>query len=266
MKRLILALIFAGTCALAQLPPLAPSLEQIKIAADAGDPAAQDKLAENFILRMNTAQAELWYRKAAAQGYAHAQGQLGNMLLMRSRMTIGLKPDARAAIATEAVRWMTLAANQGDSQGQANLADVYLEGKLVKQDLIEAYKWGDLAAQGAIYQVPTTIGRSTRDAAILKMNANQIAEARQRVAAFTPHQPGKDELFDPLVQKIKLTGISGAEGKRLAVIGNRTFAKGEHETIKIDQQSVAVQCLEITATSATIAIEGLAGTRTLNLK
>jgi hypothetical protein len=31
---------------LAQLPPPAPSLEQIKIAADAGDPAAQDKLAE----------------------------------------------------------------------------------------------------------------------------------------------------------------------------------------------------------------------------
>jgi hypothetical protein len=47
MKKLIIALIFAGTCALAQLPPLAPSLEQIKIAADAGDPAAQDKLAEN---------------------------------------------------------------------------------------------------------------------------------------------------------------------------------------------------------------------------
>jgi hypothetical protein len=99
------------------------------------------------------------------------------------------------------------------------------------------------------------------------MNANQIAEAHQRVAAFTPHRPGKDELSDPyLVQKIKLTGISGAEGKRLAVIGNRTFAQGERETIKIDQQSVAVQCLEITATSATIAIEGLAGTRTLNLK
>jgi hypothetical protein len=73
-------------------------------------------------------------------------------------------------------------------------------------------------------------------------------------------------LFDPLVQKIKLTGISGAEGKRLAVIGNHTFAQGERETLKIDQQSVAVQCLEITATSATIAIEGLAGTRTLNLK
>jgi hypothetical protein len=46
MKKLIIALIFAGTCALAQLPPPAPSLEQIKIAADAGDPAAQDKLAE----------------------------------------------------------------------------------------------------------------------------------------------------------------------------------------------------------------------------
>jgi TPR repeat protein len=128
MKKLIIILAFATVGAFAQQP--APTLEQIKIAADAGDPAAQDKLAENFILRTDTAQAEMWYRKAAAQGYAHAQGQLGNMLLMRSRMAFALKPDARAAIADEAVKWMTLAANQGDKQGQANLADVCLEAVL----------------------------------------------------------------------------------------------------------------------------------------
>jgi hypothetical protein len=92
-----------------------------------------------------------------------------------------------------------------------------------------------------------------------------IARGAVPVAAFTPHRPGKDELSDPYwVQKIKLTGVSGADGKRLAVIGNRTFAMGKRETIKIDQQSVAVQCLEITATMATLAIEGMAGTRTLN--
>jgi len=141
MKKLIVVLTFAATCAFAQ--PTAPTLAEIKIAADAGDPVAQDKLAE----RMDSAQAEIWYRKAAGQGYAHAQGRLGNMLLMRSRMSFSLKPDARAAIAEAAVKWITLAANQGDKQGQANLADVCLEDKLVKQDLIEAYKWGELTTR-----------------------------------------------------------------------------------------------------------------------
>jgi hypothetical protein len=54
-------------------------------------------------------------------------------------------PTDRAAIADAAVKWITLAANLGDKQGQANLADVCLEDKLVKQDLIEAYKWGGVA-------------------------------------------------------------------------------------------------------------------------
>ena len=266
-RRFVFVLLMVLGCQVSTLAQLsAPSLEQIKIAADAGDPAAQDKLAETFILRADTAQAEMWYRKAAAQGYTHAQGQLGNMLLMRSRMTFGLKPDARAAIADEAVKWMTLAANQGDKQGQANIADVCLEGKLVKQDLIEAYKWGDLAAQGSLLNVATIAGRSTRDSATLKMNADQIAEARGRVAAFVPHQVQKSEMPEPAwVKKLKLNGISGTPAKHFATICNQTFEKGESRTVKIDGQPVAIQCLEITDSSTTIAIEGIEGTRTLHL-
>lgn len=244
---------------LAQQP--APTLEQIKIAADAGDPAAQDKLAER-----DSAHAEVLYRKAAEQGYAHAQGRLGNLLLMRSQLFIGVKPEARAAIADEAIKWATLAANQGDKQGQANLAQIYLEGKWVKQDLIEAYKWGDLSTKNPSSEFIVFSGASTRDAAILKMNADQIAEAHKRVAAFTPHKLGKDELPEQAwVKKIKLNGINGPDDKRLALIGNHTFEKGERKTVKIDGQSVVIQCLEITATTATISIEGIDGTRTLNL-
>jgi TPR repeat protein len=273
MNRIIVILAFAATSAFAQQP--APTLEQIKIAADAGDPAAQDKLAER--VGWDSPQGEVLYRKAATQGYVHAQGQLGHILLMRSGSTFplfGLKPDAqaatnaaRAAINDEAVKWITLAANQGDKQGQADLADLCLEGKLVKRDLIEAYKWGELASQGMPeFYIPADRPRSIRDAAILKMNADQIAEAHKRVAAFTPHKPGKDELPEPAwVKKIKLNGISGPDDKRLAMIGNHTFEKGERGTVNIDRQSVVIQCLEITATTATISIEGIDGTRTLTL-
>lgn len=264
MKSLIVVLFFAALCAFAQ-PPM-PSLAEIKIAADADDPAAQDKLAQSFIMRADTKQAEIWYRKAAEQGYAHAEGQLGNMLLMRSRMSVGLKLAARSEMSDEAVKWITLAANQGDKRGQADFADICLEGKLVKQNLVEAYKWGDLAAQGSMIDVATIAGRSTRDSAILKMDADQIAEARKRVAAFTLHQPQKSELPEPSwVQKIKLNGINGTTEHRFALINNRTFEKGDQASIKIGEKTVTIQCVEIRESSAVISIEGIDGTRELKL-
>ena len=205
MKPLILALTLAAFPAFTQTA--APTLEQIKIAADAGDPAAQDKLAE----RVDSSAAEVLYRKAANQGYVHAQGKLGNLLLMQSQLFIGVKPEARAATAAEAIKWASLAANQGDEQGQVNLAQIYLEGKWVKQDLVEAYKWGDLASKHSSSDFIFFSGRSFRDAAILQMNADQIAEAKRRVAAFVPHQPQKSEFPEPAwVRQIKLNGISGA--------------------------------------------------------
>lgn len=260
MKKLIALFIFGVSCAFAQLS--AQSLDEIKIAADAGDPAAQDKMAEK-----ESAHAEMWYRKAANQGYVHAQGKLGNLLLLHYRMSFNLKPDAKAALGDEAIHWMTLAANQGDPQGQANLADVCLEGKLVKQDLIEAYKWGELAAQSvALINIPAISGRSSRDSAILKMNADQITEAKRRVADFKPHVPQKSDVPVPAwVKQIKLNGISGGPNKRFATIGNETFEKGESGAVKVSGKHVNIQCLEITDSTATISIEGVDGTQTLTL-
>jgi hypothetical protein len=266
MKRfyLLTILSFTSFCAFAQSPM--PPLAEIKIDADAGDPVAQDKLAQAYIMHLDTAQAEVWYRKAAAQGYAHAEGQLGNMVLMRSRTSIGLEPAARAEMSEEAVKWITLAANQGDKRGQADFADICFEGKLVKQDLVEAYKWGDLAARGSMFDPAAISGHSIRDAAILKMDADQIAEARRRVAAFIPHQPQKSELPESSwVQKIKLTGIGGIPDRRFVLINNQMFAKGDQASIKLGEKTVTIHCVEIRESSAVISIEGIAGTRELKL-
>jgi predicted peptidase len=69
MKPLIITLMLAVMGAGARLT--AQSLEQLKIAADAGDPAAQDQMAVR-----DWANSETWYRKAAVQGYVHSEGQL----------------------------------------------------------------------------------------------------------------------------------------------------------------------------------------------
>jgi hypothetical protein len=260
MKRLIITLLFSAMCACAQL--LAPSLEQIKIAADAGDPAAQDTLAIR-----DPANAEMWYRKAAEQGYAHSEGQLGHRLLSSSRTNIGLKPADRAAMQDEALKWIMLAANQGDAQGQADMAQLRLNGELVKQDFVEAYKWGDLCAKSLSFDLYAGIqGRTARDAAILKMDADQIAEAQHRVAEFVPHQPDKSDLPDPAwVQKIKLHGISGAGDHRLAIINDQTFEKGDEIAMKIDGKSVKVTCLEIRDSSVSVSIDGIEGNRELKM-
>ena len=162
------------------------SLIQLKAAAEAGDPAAQTSMAQR-----DSAQAESWYRKAAAQDYAPAEGKLGNILIMRASMGIGLNPETQAVVAREALKWTGLAASQGDHQGQSDLAQVCYQGKWVKQDLVAAYQWSELASQGVPYQPYAIMAQTVRDAAILKMTAKQLAEGKRRVAEFKPRAAGK---------------------------------------------------------------------------
>jgi hypothetical protein len=255
-----LALVLAATSLFAQSPPA--TLAQIKVAAEGGDPASQDKLAEAFVMRADSAQAMIWYRKAAEQGFPHAQGRLGNMLLSRSRTDAFATPAARTAMSEEAVRWIILAANQGDKRGQADFADICLDGKLVKLDLVEAYKWGELASKGSMIDVATFAGRSCRDAATLKMDADQIAEAQKRAAAFTPHQPKASEMPEPSwVKQIKLNAISGAPERRLAMINGKTLQKGDQASLTLGAKNVTVRCIEVRQSSVLISIDGLDGTR-----
>jgi len=264
LRSSFLAVVLAVTPASAQSP--SASLAETKVAAEAGDPAAQDKLAEAFIMRGDSDQAITWYRKAAEQGFAHAQGKLGHMLLMRSRTSVSSTSAARAAMSDEAVHWITLAANQGDTHGQADLADICLQGKLVKKDLVEAYKWGELASKGSMIDVATTAGRSARNAATLQMDADQIAEAQRRAAAFVPHQPKASELPEPSwVRQIKLNGISGTPERRLAMINSKTLQEGDQTSLKLGEKTVKVRCIEIRQTSVVISIDGLAGTREVRM-
>ena len=264
MKKNLLLLALTAACASAQ--PASSSLEQLKFAAVAGEPAAQDKLAVAYVLRSDPTNAEVWYRKAAQQGYAHSAGQLGHLLLNRSRLPAGLKPSDQGNLEQEALKWISLAANSGDKLGQADLACIYLDGKLAKQDLIEAYKWGELAGAGVQTGVAPILGLSARDTAGLKMNESQIAEARKRAAEFVPRQSHKSDLPDPAwVQKIKLNGTSGTPGHRFAVINNKTFGQGDQLALKIGDKRVAVLCVEIRESSALVVFEGLEGTRELRM-
>jgi TPR repeat protein len=79
-----------------------------------------------------------WYQRAAAQGLARAQNNIG--LLFHTGK--GVPQDA-----TEAAKWYRKAAEQGLAQAQNNLGLLYAEGKGVEKDRVTAYMWFLLAAR-----------------------------------------------------------------------------------------------------------------------
>jgi TPR repeat protein len=83
-----------------------------------------------------------------------------------------------------AVRWLRLAADQGDITAQHNLGVMYANGAGVPSDLIFAYMWWSLAAskgnEGA---------RTNSNVIAERMTREQISEAQRRALEWIQAQP-----------------------------------------------------------------------------
>ena len=77
-------------------------------------------------VRMTMLKAAFWYRKAAEQGYAKAQYDLGGFYLFGH----GLPVDY-----AQGIMWLRKAAEQGHPSAQTDLAHFYLTGKYVPRRL-----------------------------------------------------------------------------------------------------------------------------------
>lgn len=104
--------------------------------------------AENYLVSMgnlmqnfNQIQAEAvkWYKKAAIQGHADAQYELGTKYALGFG---GLKEDY-----AEAAKWLIKAAEQGHASAQYELGGMYHNGEGVSQNCAEAVKWWEKAAE-----------------------------------------------------------------------------------------------------------------------
>ena len=82
-------------------------------------------------------QAVTWFRKAAEQGYAVAQYDLG----VKYHDGEGVPQDDK-----QAVTWYRKAAEQGYAKAQNNLAVLYAMGQGVPQDYKQAHAWFSVAA------------------------------------------------------------------------------------------------------------------------
>ena len=119
-------------------------------------------------------QARQWYEKAAVQGQAKAQFNLGTLYFNGE----GVPKDY-----PKALRWFRLAADQGEAVAQTKLAIMYDDGQGVSQDLVQAYKWYSLAATNG-----DKPANELRDTTAKQMTPAQIAEGQKLAREWKPKQ------------------------------------------------------------------------------
>jgi hypothetical protein len=112
-----------------------------------------------------------WYRKAAEQGSAIGQSNLG---FMYKNGAGGVMQDHTAA-----AQLFESAARQGEPYGQRNLGLALRDGLGVKPDVVGAYAWLNLAASHA--SAPHPDAAEERDQLAQDMTKDQLAEG-QRLA------------------------------------------------------------------------------------
>ena len=116
-------------------------------------------------------QAAAWYRKAADQGDALGQNNIGFMY-QRGQ---GVPQDYSAALS-----WYRLAADQGHAHAQNNLGWMYFRGLGVPKDDVQAYMWFNLAVPAFPESEKEDRDHATnnRDMVAAKMTSGQIAQAQ----------------------------------------------------------------------------------------
>ena len=110
--------------------------------------------------------AAAWYLRAARQGDADAQNNLGAMFDAGEGV---LEDDL------EAMHWYRLAANQGNSVAQNNLGALYFAGTTAEPDLVEAHKWFLIAEA-----LGSSVGGQNKQTTAMAMSETQIDTAEQQ--------------------------------------------------------------------------------------
>ena len=100
-------------------------------------------------LKKDYEKAMEWWQKAADQGYAQAQFNLGVIYASDEWVTQDYK---------KAMEWWQKAADQGDAEAQYNLGVIYACGKWVEQDDEKAVEWYEKAAQQGHAKAQNSLG------------------------------------------------------------------------------------------------------------
>jgi len=114
------------------------------------EPVCLCSIGSSYYLKDNYSQAAYWYRKAAEQGNANAQHNLGNCYYYGK----GVEQDY-----TQAVYLYRKAAEQGNSDAQNALGYCYYNGEGVERDYSQAVYWFRKAAEQGHGEAQYFLGR-----------------------------------------------------------------------------------------------------------
>ena len=124
-------------------------------AAAQGDAVAQTNLgwmkANGIGAPKNMLDAAQWYRRAAESGSAEAQARLGDLLARG--------PDGLPRSPGEAAKWLTKAAERGNASAQNTLGVLYENGNGAPKDIALAVNWLRLAAEQGHARAQANLGR-----------------------------------------------------------------------------------------------------------
>ena len=137
--------------------------------AEGGDARAQFLVGwmyeSGFGVRQSSAQAAVWYQKAAEQGNDLAQSDLGLMY------STGDGVPQNYAVA---MKWTLMAAKQGNVAAQSAMSTFYKHGLGVPQNYILAYMWVSVSGHDPEHE---PVAREMLNELLPHMAPSQIAEA-----------------------------------------------------------------------------------------
>jgi TPR repeat protein len=159
-------------------------------AAEQGDAWAQSNL--GFCYEKGTGvakdekEAVKWYTKAAEQGNARAQNNLGFCY----EKGTGVAKDEK-----EAVKWYTKAAEQGDAWAQSSLGFCYEKGTGVAKDEKEAVKWYAKAAEQKAVKTLNYLGKKLTTREIGQFDAKPAEFYFKELSGLSLREKGSSENY-----------------------------------------------------------------------
>jgi len=186
--------------------------EETKAKAEKGDPEAQLLMGAYYIFEIDgrdVVQAVSWYRKAADQGNASAQVNLGAIYRGDYRRV--------AKDLVEAAKWYRKAAAQGDALGQFYLGSCYAKGEGVAQDMPQAVEWTRKSADQGEVMAQVALG----DYYLGKRSESGLCDPRAAAASASPFTAGG--VHTDFVQAVSWYRKAADQGNAVAQVGLAGF-------------------------------------------
>lgn len=181
-----------------------------------------------------------WYRRAAEQGNATAQHELG----LNYQSGRGVSEDR-----AEAAKWFRRSAEQGEASSQCALGYCCRDGDGVSQDLVEAYKWLNLALAQSTGSVERNGLKLQIARLINEMTPQQIALAQRHTTAFVPrrNQPANRKERDRgASESLKCTGSGFFISDDGSLVTNFHVVEGASRVVvKTKQGSFSAQVVKL---------------------